>query len=977
LLFLIGINFEQKAKLMLEHQSQKELDINLFINNQYIIVKQIGKGGFGVVWQAYDFSLKNFVAIKELLSEFSEPKFVEMFYKEALIAKNIIHDNIVRVQHFWKGDNNSYYLLMDFVNGVDLEELIKRCNQYQIKIPWELSLLICMSILKAIDYANRIAKDPVSNNSYGIVYRDISPGNILISFDGIVKVSDFGIAKTADEISIGIKQNIVTGKYPYMSPEQIKGLSDVDHRSDIFSIGEVFYETLTGKQLYSGDNSEIRSQILNIDFDVNLLNGLNLPFEINNILEKALKKDRNDRYEMAIEMYRDLRKILKGVEVEEFSPDLGSFVSKVMEKEFNNSVNIGNLVKSLDRQEIIDNKSIIKIKANDFIVGESNESLAKEKLTQIEETSSSLILIANENIATQSGTSNVQAQVKGKTVFEEVGDWFIDRIKNVKSKIIKFFVSIILAMVIFSGIDIFVQITPLGKAIYSRINPPNVVISTIPSGAIVSMKTKDGKVIIENVNSKNPISLRKINPQSYIITAIKPGFRPAQRVIRIEEKSRTTRTKQEKIEIMFDFTMNVNSVPEGASVYVDGNKFGITPCGVQLTAGVHTVKLVMQDFEDLGSEAKEFREGQCDIDFSQANTEEIFTGVDKNYWDTEIKSYNGEDIFSITGHMYKAFLFSSKPEKMTVHIEGEEKSRGVTPIKVNIKAGTYKVKMLDPNGYYAETTEQINISTDSISSLNVIMKRIVSFRVKAKDSLDFFRANLKIEGKDFEETIDITTNKPIAIPLSLGNYNFTFTADRFEPYIKNNVNIEEINSINAEMIYARVPISIIVSYIDKSGIETPIENAFIWINNKIVGKTDSFGVWKDRVNKRSTLQGKVVAQGFVERQFKFIALPGSNNVNKITLISKSIVDDGAVDVNFLKKTNPYTYNTNTVKSDKNKKVKPSGETNAISSDSDIENWINKKDSVKEVVCSNCGYVNVIPPGRKLRFCINCGKPLKY
>ncbi|MDR1244934.1 MAG: protein kinase, partial [Endomicrobium sp.] len=130
----------------MSEQSQNGLESLLFINDQYVTVRQIGKGGFGVVWQAYDFSLKSFVAIKELLPEFSETKFVEMFYKEALIAKNIVQDNIVRVWRFWKGNNGSYYILMDFVNGNDLEDIIKRCNEYQIKIPWEFSVLICMDI---------------------------------------------------------------------------------------------------------------------------------------------------------------------------------------------------------------------------------------------------------------------------------------------------------------------------------------------------------------------------------------------------------------------------------------------------------------------------------------------------------------------------------------------------------------------------------------------------------------------------------------------------------------------------------------------------------------------------------------------------------------------------------------------------------------------------------------------------------------
>ncbi|MDR0398864.1 MAG: protein kinase [Endomicrobium sp.] len=695
-------------------QSQNGLETLLFINDQYITVKQIGKGGFGVVWQAYDFSLKSFVAIKELLPEFSETKFVEMFYKEALIAKNIVQDNIVRVWRFWKGNNGSYYILMDFVNGNDLEDIIKRCNEYQIKIPWEFSVLICMDILRAIDYANHIAKDPITGNSYGIVYRDISPGNILISYDGNVKLSDFGIAKTADEIKleIGIKQKIVTGKFPYMSPEQLKGMPDIDHRSDIFSSGIVLYEMLTGKQLFSGENDEIKSKILDTDFNQDLLNGLELPFELGDILTKALQRDRNARYERSIEMYRDLRRALKGIENEELILDLASFVSKVMSKEREESMSVAERVKSLDKQKIINNPSTVRVKTSDFIVGDVYEEPAAN----------------SKNSSTDSAQNSVQDQsqqieAKGKTVFEEVGDWFLTKIKGLKNKVVKIIISLVLAALIFSGLDIFLHITPFGKAIYARLNPPDVIITTVPSGAAVTMKTKDGDVILENADSSSPIALRKAQPQSYIVTAVKQGFNPVERVVRIDEATKESKTKQKKIEIIFDFELTVNSVPSEAEVHIDGNKYGFTPCTIQLAAGAHTVELLLPGFEQLGSQAKQFVEGQCNVDFSKTNTDEIFAEVDKNYWDTGLKTSDDKTTFFITGHLFRGFSFVSEPENMSIHIVGEEKPRGNTPLSVHLKDGSYKVRALDPNGEYAEATEDIVISSDSLNLLNIRMKK--------------------------------------------------------------------------------------------------------------------------------------------------------------------------------------------------------------------------------------------------------------
>ncbi|MDR1474361.1 MAG: protein kinase [Endomicrobium sp.] len=974
----------------MSEQSQISLDVSLFINNQYVTVKQIGKGGFGLVWQAYDFSLKNFVAIKELLPEFSDQKFVEMFYKEALIAKNIIQDNIVRVRHFWKGGNGSYYLLMDFVNGSDLENIIKRCNEYKIKIPWEFSVLICINILRALDYANRIAKDPITEKFYGLVYRDISPGNILISYEGNIKLSDFGIAKTADEINFGVKQKIVTGKTSYMSPEQVKGITDIDHRSDIFSTGVVFYEMLTGKQLFSGSSDEIKSKIINKDFDINLLNDLGLPFEIVEILTRSLQRDKNARYGRSIDMYRDLRRVLKGIEDEEIILDLASFILKIMDKEHSESVHIANLVKFLDKKEIISNPSTIKVNVNDFTVGyiSIEESNPKINQTPISETP----------IEPQRDQGQPeQTEAKGKTVFEEVGDWFITKVTVLKDKVIKIIMSFVIATFIFLGLDIFLHITPFGKNVYSRLNPPDVIITTVPSGATVTMKTKDGDIVVENANSLSPIALRKVRPQSYIITASKKGFNTVERVVRIEESTKDNKTKQEKIEIIFDSDLNINSVPQGAETYIDGNKYGVTPCIAHLSARAHTVKLLFPGFEELGSEAKEFIEGQCGVDFSKTEPNEIFSEVDKNYWDTELKTEKDKTAFYIKGHLFKNFSFASDPENMIIHIVGEEKPRGNTPLTIHIKAGSYKVKVLDPNGQYAEATEDITVSSDSLNILNIHMKKNISFRVTAKGSDDFFTAKLKVEGDDFNESKDISVGKPIIIPIPSGEYKITFTAEEFEPYVRNNVNVAKISSVNAEMIYSQIPFSIVVVSLDSNGKETPVNNAFIWINSKIAGKVNSKGLWETTVHRGAVIEGKVVAQKFIEQEFKLTASPNKKNINKVTLISENSPDIASVDISELE--NADVFDAQKAQS-KNGSIKKNNKVSVNSSNKKqpIKNiYINnhksleKEETVSEstsktsnndnelktVVCPYCGYVNTIPAGRKLRFCVNCGKPLRY
>jgi serine/threonine protein kinase len=1063
---------------MFDNQSQKGVNvINFVLNKQYVSVKKIGTGGFGIIWQMYDFSLKSYVACKELLSQFFELKFVEMFYKEALIAKNIVHANIVRVEHLWKGDNGSFYILMDYVNGTDLTNLIKKCNEYQIKIPWEFSIIICMNVLRAIDYINRIATDPATNKPYGIVYRDVSPGNILISFEGNIKLSDFGIAKTADDLNTALNQSVIAGKYAYMSPEQIKGSKDIDHKSDIFSTGVVFYEMLTGKRLFSGELSEIKSCVLNQEFNKNFLDGLELPVEIGEILSKALQINKTERYERAIEMYRDLRRILKGVDEEDIISDFSSFVLKVMEKEFNDSVALSNFVKTIDSNVVNNDSSITKINASDFIAGQTDipEQISNEDSKDMQKKSVEF--------------KSVFFEPKGKTVFEEVDDLFRRKIGNLKRGLLKALISILILSFICLVCDIFFQITPAGEYIYNRINPSNVIITTLPQDALVSVKTKEGEVIVENENSRKPIALKKIHPGSYVVTAVKPGFVPIQRIVTIEGSSHQ---KQEKIELVFDRGLKVVSYPNNASVYVDGNKVGVSPCTVQLSAGeAHVLRLSLAGFSTLGSDAKEFKDGQCNIDLTKSDQEEIFSGVDRNFWDVLLQWQGNEQSFTIVGHFYKEIIFDTNPKNMILQMYGESKPRGVTPIVLRLREGDYRIEFLDPNGKYSEVIENIKVSSSTPEQQVVDMKKLITFRVKAKSSDTFLKAKLKIERKyvsfgdsvsaqlnniiensvnilkahnnqevssdsnvfnqqvtttsnvalntnntsrqeNFnsvsttslannisENTVTLQTNvsdnnnhlgstnlenssftflstknkrdreieslenesdkndnsniqvininKPLSISLPIAIYKFTFFADGFEPFVKDDVDIEEINSISVELSPAKIPLKLELSYINSDGQRLPVDSAAIWVNNIMLGKSNREGKWEYKVaRRRKILKGKIVAKGFMTQNFSISPSIGGNNIKKITLISKTSLPVG-------KEADSISSNTG-LKTAKKKSTIAQKNKNLDRKTSKIETT---KEGEQIVICSYCGYANVIPKGRKIRFCLNCGKPLKY
>lgn len=965
------------------------LDFGLFINRQYVTVKRIGVGGFGTVWQAYDFSLRNFIAIKELLPEYAEPKFVEMFYKEALIAKNIIHDNIVRVQHFWKGSNGTFYVVLDYVRGVDLETLIRKCNQDKIVIPWQLSTLICINVLKAIDYANRIARDSITGNPYGIVYRDISPGNVLLSFDGNVKLSDFGIAKTADEIKDSIPQKVITGKYPYMSPEQIKGQSDIDHRTDIFSVAVLFYEMLTGHQLYQGTNEEIKAQVLGKKFDTEGLNAPGVPHEMFEVISKALEKDRNVRYEKAIEMYRDIRRILKGVDTDDLSIELSEFVVKIMKENVIKSEKLIENVKSLTVTELERNSKIPKIQCVDFIVGQANTQTSgvspeQPQYFQQQPSQPGMPPIQQPQIKVEERRQpSLRVEAKGKTVFEEVGDWLFKKFDEMKKTILKIVIAIFLAVLVLAVVDVFTQITPFGKKVYDRMNPPDVVISTVPSGAVVSMKTKAGEVILNNISSAAEIPVRKVKPGSYIVTALKDGFRPVQRVVQIEGLKKA-KGGREKIEIMFDFVLNVESVPSGAGVYVDGNKFGTTPCKAQLLAAPHTIRLAMEGFEDLGSNAKERKEGQCNVDFTMASVDEIFAEVDKRFWECELKNVDGENIFSVKGNLFKKMNITSEPKGMMIHVQGESQPRGNTPLNTSFKIGDYNIRFLDPSARYGEYVKEVKVDAQSDPNVFVKMNKFVTFKVKSKDNPgDTFITKVKISNQKMTVTKDISTSKPIRIALPVETFDVVFYGDAEYKSCKiSNVNVDNVSTVTGELEYAKVDFTITV----KSASDSQPQEAYIWQGKKVLGKTEAGGIFKG-----SFLPGKyelkVISKGFEDQIINMELTPKGKNSMDVFVIEPQpeVVSSTGTATTTAESASNSVLVDNFKKPQKEEQPKPKPKRETKKEDTakkPAKEEVNQEpqsssgDEQQVVVCMYCGYVNTVPKGKRLRFCVNCAKPLK-
>lgn len=271
--------------------------MNKLYGGRYEIEEKIGAGGMAIVYKAKDTLLNRTVAIKVLREQFvSDEGFIRRFRREAQSAASLSHQNIVSIYDVGKDGENDY-IVMEYVKGTTLKDIIRK----EAPLPTDKALYIIRQIAEALAHAH-------ANN---IIHRDIKPQNILITTDGRIKVTDFGIARAASAATLTHTGDIV-GSVHYLSPEQAKG-SQTSEQSDIYSLGIILYELITGKVPYDGD-TPITIALKHIQEEAELPGKMvsGLSTEIDAIIMKALAKSVQDRYKNARDFLSDLDKIQAG-----------------------------------------------------------------------------------------------------------------------------------------------------------------------------------------------------------------------------------------------------------------------------------------------------------------------------------------------------------------------------------------------------------------------------------------------------------------------------------------------------------------------------------------------------------------------------------------------------------------------------------------------------------------------------------------
>lgn len=296
---------------------------------EYHLLEKIATGGMAEVWRARAYGMAGFekiLVIKRVLDTLSkDQEFIRLFIDEARIAVQLLHVNIVQVFDLGQVDG-SYYMAMEYVHGLDLARLISRAKPIG-PFPTPLALFITSEVLKALQFAHERTDE--AGNPLHIVHCDISPQNVLVSYSGEVKITDFGISRAAFQAS-GLHE-VIRGKYAYMSPEQVDG-KPLDGRSDLFSLGIVLYEMLTGRRLFKAKTrEETLARVRRAEVPSLRTYRPEISEELEAVVLKSLAARPEDRYPNAAAFLEDIGILMVREGHRATNNDLAAFMKDVIE----------------------------------------------------------------------------------------------------------------------------------------------------------------------------------------------------------------------------------------------------------------------------------------------------------------------------------------------------------------------------------------------------------------------------------------------------------------------------------------------------------------------------------------------------------------------------------------------------------------------------------------------------------------------
>jgi serine/threonine protein kinase len=545
----------------------------------YYLFERIAVGGMAEVFKAASYGVEGFervVALKRVLPQISEDQaFIDMFIDEAKIAVQLDHPNISRIYDLGNAES-SYFIAMEYVPGHDARALFDRARSTGRHLDIALCCHIVKEVCEALEYAHTKANtlgEPLS-----LIHRDVSPQNILLSYDGQVKLIDFGIAKAAGKAT-KTQSGILKGKFGYMSPEHVRG-RPIDHRSDIFALAVVLYELLTSERCFRGkDDFSTLEKVRRIDYrSVRELNR-SVPPELERIVVKGLAKSPKARFQSAAEFQDALQTFLYQTGSFVSRKNLSGLMSQVFEAEIKKERASINAFRQYARKHIPAARRASSL--DDLIAGSAIKMAPTQKLIpkseqRAERPQSPNALLDYEGKPTDSmsgpkETPQRRAEPSDRATLRTPGA--TNHSRSVSRNYYpnahrQRWITWLLGLLLLIGLGVLFARTRV-------LEPGQINITSDPADVVIYV---DSEKVFEG---KTPVTLNNIAAnERYFISLTAPGFDPQERRVMLQAGE----SRQLRIAMMpsaGQTNLTLSTIPSGAEVFLDDKSLGKTPLNLK------------------------------------------------------------------------------------------------------------------------------------------------------------------------------------------------------------------------------------------------------------------------------------------------------------------------------------------------------------------------------------------------------------
>ena len=735
------------------------------LDEKYELVREIKRGGFGVVYYGRDRLFGKPVAIKAISPDLlGEAKYVDLFQAESLSVARLNHHNIVRLYDIKRTEDGQFYIIMEFIDGVDLGKLISAHRKGAVNLPFHLGAYIMSQCCAGLDYAHA-RRDPDTHQPLNIVHQDITPANIMVNRQGEIKIIDFGLAgaRRRSHAQRGRKREVLLqGKIAYIAPEQLNGAKNLDRRSDIFAAGLVLYEILTGERFFQHDDpAQFIAALEAGNWNFDLLGEKAVPVALQQILQRALQSHPENRYQTANQMYLDLMTFLS---IQESGPDLANELGRIVEgvvpsakpdvdppKDETPTESLRKLFTystpengvhpnpAAAAETVIDAIAIETVEDNTVPEGFTYKAApAAEPRGKTSLTDSAIIAapeIAETRVEREQAKNNSNASeapiqdVPFYQVIEEAEEdddevrTIIDVIRistrSHKKLIFATLGGALGVFLLFSILDTMMQWTGYGTGIYNALFPPAIRIVSFPPNAQVSL---DDKLLPQTT----PLAINKISPGVHKLSLSLSRFDPIVRSIQVPARGQavvegeTAPKENQPYVFRFKTTLELSSKPAGAEVYLNGIKYTqTTPCRVVWEVGTPLqIEMDRPNFARLTG-------------FTFNTLEGIESIEDRRLWRFQRIEQNREH-FSVEGVFAKAIVVTSTPPNAEIYLDGSDRPVGVTGFtnRLLLTLGTHTISLQKKD--FLPKTFTIQLDEKSPEQYSETLSRVV--KILARDA---------------------------------------------------------------------------------------------------------------------------------------------------------------------------------------------------------------------------------------------------